>query len=467
MTVSRLMKGAGWVAILLLSLWWVPKEMARYNAAPYPNRPIEVVVPYPAGGGSDTFVRTLQKGFVEENLLPHPLVIINVKGGGGTIGSRDVKDAKPDGYRILCHHNAIITAKIAETVDYGPEAFEQIALTGSQAMVIIVREDSPYTGLQDLLNAAKESPKQLTFGANQGAPAYFATLQLEKSVPGAQFSIVSADGGADRYASILGGHLSAAIFSLPEYLDFRSAEGTPSDRNIRAIAVLSRERHEAIPEVATSLEQDVAVTLDNANYWWAPKGTPPDVITLLADALEKAMQSETVKEELTRLRVDLKYTRGAPLSTFLNDTSSAFESAVSAAVEGSTVERNNTIPDFAAWVGGIVVALFLAMQLDTFLRKNEATEEDDSAAGISISQKNFVRRPMTAVACFLVLASYVYALGQHWLPFAIATGLMVFIIGALMTKWQREHWLTLLQLALLTGLGTTFVFTEVFTTTLP
>ncbi len=444
--------------IVCLVVWWCMRFTAADATVAYPNRPIEVVVPYPAGGGSDTFVRTLQKGFLEDNLLPQPLVVINVAGGGGTIGSRDVKDAKPDGYRILCHHNAIISAKLSETVDYGPEAFEPIALTGAMTMVVVVREDSRFADLQEFLQEAKQTPKQLTFGANQGAPAYFTALQLEKSVPGAQLSIVSADGGADRYSRILGGHLDAGIFSLSEYLDFRSADGTPPDENIRAIACLASKRRPAIPDVATALEQDIPVLLSNANYWWAPKGTPVEVLQVLASALEKAMLNETVQSELTRLRIDLDYSQGEEFRQVLAETAAAFE--------GAAAKRRSNIPDFTNWVGGIVVCLFVLVVLESFLRRG-STEQEEPALGSHSSTEDFVRRPMTAAACFGVLIVYVYVLGQHWLPFAIATSLMVLTIGGLMTKWQRQHWVILFQIAVLTGMGTNFIFTEVFTTTLP
>ena len=78
----------------------------------YPNRPIQIVVPFAAGGGTDTFVRILQKSIDAQGLLPQPLVIINQPGGGGTIGSHYVKESRPDGYRILCHNEAIITAQL-------------------------------------------------------------------------------------------------------------------------------------------------------------------------------------------------------------------------------------------------------------------------------------------------------------------------------------------------------------------
>ena len=448
------------VVTVCLLVWWVPRFSANDSRNPYPNRPIEIIVPYPAGGGSDTFVRTLQNGFVKDNLLNQPLVVVNVAGGGGTIGSRDVKDAKPDGYRILCHHNAIISAKLSETVAYGPEAFEPIALTGTMTMVIIVREDARFADLKELLAEAKRTPKTVTFGANQGAPAYFTVLQLEKCAPGAAFSIVSADGGADRYSRILGGHLDAGIFSLSEYLDFRSAAGTPPDENIRAIAVLSRIRHAAIPDVPTSVEQGLPVLLSNANYWWAPKGTPKKVIDVLASALEKAMQNKTVRTELTRLRVDLKFARGEPFRRVLQETIDSFDAAVA--------NRQKNLPDFTTWVGWTVVGLIAWMLADAWINRGASTTDNENVLpGLPGSSGNFVRRPLTAAVCFVVLLCYVYTLSRHWLPFAVATAVMVLVVGGLMTKWRRQHWVMLLQLAVLTGLGTTYIFTEIFTTPLP
>ena len=212
---SRLSHLVAMAAIAALLVWWLQawyrdREVAR----DYPAKPIQVVVPYAAGGGSDTFVRIIQRGMADQQLLAEPLVIINQPGGIGTIGSREVKNAAADGYKILCHHNAIITAKLAGTVGYGPEAFELIAMTGEMSMVVLVRADAPFQTIRDLLQQAKQSPRSIRFGANKGAPAYFTALQLEKSLPGAELSIVSSGGGADRYTKIIGGHLEAGIFSL-------------------------------------------------------------------------------------------------------------------------------------------------------------------------------------------------------------------------------------------------------------
>ena len=126
--------------------------------------------------------RIIQQGLQEAEEFDQPLVIINQPGGIGTIGSREVKNSQPDGYKILCHHNAIITAKLAETVNYGPVAFEPIALTGEMSMVVLVRADSQIEDLQGLLEESARSESSIRFAANKGAPSYYAALQLEQSL---------------------------------------------------------------------------------------------------------------------------------------------------------------------------------------------------------------------------------------------------------------------------------------------
>ncbi|MGI9470565.1 MAG: tripartite tricarboxylate transporter substrate-binding protein [Rubripirellula sp.] len=441
-------------AIFALLAWQAIRIASQESAGEYPDRPIQVVVPYDAGGGSDTFVRILQKGIAEDGLLDQPLVIINQSGGSGTIGSREVKNATPDGYKILCHHNAIITAKLAETVDYGPEAFEAIALTGEMSMVILVRDDSEYRNIKDLLLAAKRTPKSVRFGANKGAPSYFTTLQLEKAVPGAEFNIVSAGGGADRYSKILGGHLESGIFSLSEYLDFRGTEGTPPDQNIRAIALLSSERHESIPDVPTATEMGVPVVLKNANYWWAPKETPEEVLDQWATVLGDVMQNETVLGELSRLRMDPTFDRGDSFKQRLSETVDQFTAVAE--------QKQASLPNFTLYVG-VLVGLLLIWTVVEAIR-------GDVKSGDSVSPElstDYVKRPGIAAACFIALCVYVVLLRQDWMPFAVASVAMVIVIGGIMMRAAPARWLVLIELALLTGLGAQFVFSEVFVTPLP
>lgn len=453
--MSRGLHALAIAVIAALLAWWLPRQYREGQVArDYPAKPIQVVVPYAAGGGSDTFVRIIQRGMEDEKLLAEPLVIINQPGGIGTIGSREVKHAAPDGYKILCHHNAIITAKLAGTVSYGPEAFEPIALTGEMSMVVLVRSDAPFQDIRDLLQRAKESPRSIRFGANKGAPAYFTALQLEKSLPGAELSIVSSGGGADRYSKIIGGHLEAGVFSLSEYLDFRGVEGTPPQQDVRAIAVLSPKRHESIPEVPTATEVGFPVTLSNANYWWAPKGTPPDVLQTLADALRSVMQSQRVREELGHLRMEPTFDSGVALEQKLQQTIQGFEAVAE--------RKSGSLPDFTRYVGLLLVVLMTWVGVDSARQRRDSPLDAGSEAPLA-----WRRRPGLAIACFLVLVGYVMVIGMGWLPLAVAVSVLILAMGGMMLRHSTGNWLVLIELALLAGLGTEFVFTEIFAIALP
>ena len=276
----------GTVLFLLLSAFAVtscddPQEAGEGS---YPRKPIKVVVPCGPGGDSDTFARIMQKAIRDQELLPEPLVILNVPGAGGTIGSRRVRDAAPDGYTILNLHEGIYTSKYSGRVSFGPEVFRPVAATASSNLVICVREDSSFESLADLLKEASEKPDSILFGMAQGTPTHFAGRRLEKAGGEASFRMVASGGGAKRRNDLVGEHIDVTPFSLAEYMGFK-------DGGVRAVAYLAPERHPDLPEVPTAREMGFEVVMPHVHYWWVPKGTPDKVVNKLADVLEAAMQT--------------------------------------------------------------------------------------------------------------------------------------------------------------------------------
>lgn len=298
---------------LLIAL--IPLCFTQITSAeePYPNQPIQLIVPFGPGGGSDTFARIIKSAIDEQGLLPQPLVIINVGGAGGSIGSRRAKDETPDGYTVLLLHDAIITAKLNETVEYGPEAFVAVAGTGQTDMVIAVHQDSPYNTLNDLFNAAAKTPDTITFAANLGAPSHYVGLLLEQRHGSAKFRYAQSGGGAERFASIKGKHVVTTAFSLEEYLRFQPD-------GIKALAYLGDERHHEVQDIPTAKEQGVNVSFSNMQYWWMPQGTPPEHAEYLASVLEKAMLSEPVQTKLKSMKIDPVFLTGSELQAHLVET---------------------------------------------------------------------------------------------------------------------------------------------------
>jgi putative tricarboxylic transport membrane protein len=410
----------------------------------FPQRPIQAVVPFSAGGGTDLFARIMQKAITEDQLLKQPFVIINQPGGSGTIGSRYVKQARADGYKILCNHEGIITSKYSGKVNFGPEAFEPIAQTGEINLVVAVQKNAPYKNLAELLHDSERHPGEVQFGTNFGALAHFAAKKIEQASGGEYFNYVQSGDGQKRYTMLIGGHIDATIFSLAEFLSYQG------DGQIRALAVLSDKRQSALPEVATAREQQIDAVVGNSFYWWAPEGTPQERIDLLADVLEQTMQSDSVQNSLQALSIEPVFYRGEKLDEHISQSEKKFSELVS----GSTVR----LPDFPFYI--ILATLFLMSII--------------VVQGIFLSPTPSVNSPSSskpriwlAVCCFVLLCCYVLVLEQSWLNYWLATALMIAVTGGTMAKWKPSYLPVLIELALLTGLGTEIVFTSVFSVVLP
>ena len=319
---------------ILLSLPVIAK------GADFPDKPITVIVPFAAGGGSDTFVRIFQKAIREEKLSSQPIVVKNVAGAGGTIGSRAAHDAKPDGYTILCLHDGMYTAQHYGNADWGPSDFEPIAAIGRSGVVIAVKDNSPYQSLAELMDEAAQRPYELVFGTNIGAPNHYSAMFLQQGKPGTKFRFTQTGGGAKRLAQLKGGHVDLTGFSVGEYEQFKEA-------GVRALAVLSEKREPSFPDLPTAKEQGIDAVHGLMQFWWAPKGTPPERVAYFEDLLQRAMETETVQERLANLHVDPIFQIGEPLSETIAERS--------ANLKGIVVEKPPPLPPVHWMVLGLVV----------------------------------------------------------------------------------------------------------------
>jgi len=310
----------------------------------YPSKPITVIVPFAAGGGSDVFVRIFQNAIRKNNLCPQPIVIKNIAGAGGTIGSRSAKNATPDGHTILCLHDGIYTAQHYGNADWGPDNFEPIAATGRSGVVVAVEEDSPYTSLNELMEEARDRPYQLVYGTNLGAPNHYSALFLQNGKSGAKFRFTQTGGGAKRLAQLKGGHIDLTGFSVAEYQQFK-------DAGIKALASLGEERESSFPSLTTALEQDVRATHDLMQFWWAPQNTPPERIAYLQNLLAEAMATREIKESFQNLHMDPVLQVGQDLLKTIADRSQK--------LQGITIDKPTALPPLEWIILGITVICFV------------------------------------------------------------------------------------------------------------
>lgn len=408
----------------------------------YPRKPIRVVVPFQPGGGSDTFVRIVQKAINDDQLMPQPLVVVNKPGGGTSIGSSYVKDARADGYTVLCLHEALMVAKSNGQSPNGPNDYEVAAATGEFGVVVLVSNESPYQNLSDLMEAAKAQPETLNFGINFNTPTHFSAIMLENTLPGARFRFVATGGGAHRLAGVMGGHLDVIILSIGEYVRFK-------ENGLKAIAYLGENRLDSIPDIPTSAELGFPVFSANLHYWWFPKGTDSKIVSYFADVMGKVMKSEYMLQRTKELQILPRIIVGDELSQRIDDRMDAFGKI--------KPEHRIELPDFEVWTLGFVLLFVVLVSVSHFRSKSSKV---DATSEIRL-------RYDFAFGTLAMTIIYVLIMGLGIVPFIWATIIFVMATGLFLTGMDKRKWLPIVEVALLMSFGLHFVFTQLFTIDLP
>ncbi len=277
----------------------------------FPEKPIKIIVPTNAGGEVDTMARIFQRALQEHDLLPVKTVVVNLPGAGGTIGTRKIKESPPDGYTIGLWTPGIVTSKAMGIARYDHTAFEIIGRTGYSDLGFGVQSDSKYQSIQQLIDASKSNPKSVQVATNIGLPVHLIPLMFAESA-GIDFKFIQIGGGAKRLSSIMGSHTDMAMFSLLAFIQYK-------DTGIKPLVLLSPERSPLMPDVPTAREIGVDLVMRDTRIWLAPKGTPPDRIAIIENALREAMKLPDVEAEFKNLGIHSTFGDAAELQPFLDD----------------------------------------------------------------------------------------------------------------------------------------------------
>src|SRR5688572_17273377 len=255
-------------------------------AADFPTKPLQLMVAFPAGGGTDVAARIVAS--IAEKHLGQTIVVVNRGGAGGQVGWTDMSRARPDGYYLgfinLPALNTMILDPERKAI-FKPDAFLPVINQVLDPGVIWVRADSPYKTLKDLLEAAKKTASKIS-AATTGilSDDHLAILMMEEAFPGAIFRIVHLEGGAPQMTAILGGHLDVAFDNVGSvFRRIRTGE-------VRALAVLDTRRSPFLPDVPTTPELGFKTIISSSTRGIAvPRGTPEAVVKKLQDVFKKAM----------------------------------------------------------------------------------------------------------------------------------------------------------------------------------
>ncbi len=245
------------------------------------DQPIEIVVGFSAGGGTDLMARALAP-FIEKRLGGHArVVVLNKPGASGEIANAYVARAKADGYTLaVINVPSFNFLPMYKKTQYRPEDFALVARVVNDPTVLISRRDAQANSLAAIIDALKRNPKSLSFGYNGiGTNGHLALKQLQ-NVSGADPNDVPFKGTSESKTAVLGGHVNYAFVSAGEMPELRTGSS-----DLRAIAQFGTERSPALPDVPTAIEQNYAVTMTSERGFAAPKGTAADVLARLQKAI--------------------------------------------------------------------------------------------------------------------------------------------------------------------------------------
>jgi tripartite-type tricarboxylate transporter receptor subunit TctC len=277
----------------------LPREALAQS---FPSRIVKLVVPYPAGGPTDAIARIVAQDL--GTALGQSVIVENVAGASGAVGTRGVARAEPDGHTIVFGNNQTHGNNMFLLKEPGYDAvkdFAPLAGIGAFEHVFVVRKDLPVKSINDLVALAKQDPGKLNYGSTGvGSGSHLAT-ELFMARTGIKMTHVPFRGAAPLVQELMGGRIDVSNSTLPSVL------GQVQSGDIRAIAVASPQRNSVVPEVPTLREQGIADA--DAESWaafFAPVATPQPILDRLSREIMTSIQKPAVRDAILKTGFSLK-----------------------------------------------------------------------------------------------------------------------------------------------------------------
>lgn len=285
----------------------------------YPEKPIKLVIPYRAGGGSDSLARMIESAIKKYDLMPEPLVVVNVDGAGGAVGARRVKDAEPDGYTFLQMHNEIFALGAIGRLGFQPlDAFEPVAQTTEACLYLAVPANSDFKTFDDIVAYAKDHPGKLKLADIVGGISHFTAVSIMNKY-GIDFGVVQTGGTSARFASLKGGHTDMAFMS-PGWIQRGGDE-------LRGVLWMGDTQPEGAKDMPTAKSLGIDAVGCLKRRFWAPAGTPQDRVDYFADVLRKVMETPELKAYHEKQMSQIRFEAGDELLKDIEAEKAQFDQA--------------------------------------------------------------------------------------------------------------------------------------------
>ena len=279
------------------SMKWLAAAIASAAVtahAQYPNKPMKMVVPFPAGGTTDIMARAVAADL--QKTLGQPVVVENKAGAGGNIGADFVAKAAPDGYTLVMGTvgtHAINVALYPKMPYDAVKDFVPISLVAAVPNVLVAASSFSVNSVKDLIELAKKSPDKTTFASSGNGTSIHLSGELFKQLAGVQMTHIPYKGSSAAIPDVMSGQVNVMFDNAPSVMP--QIKGG----KLKAIAVTSSVRSPALPNVPTIAEAGLPGY--EASSWFgvlAPAGTPKDIVDKLSQTIAKAVQSAEFKERL-------------------------------------------------------------------------------------------------------------------------------------------------------------------------
>ena len=286
---------------------------AAVHAQAFPSKPVRIVVGFPAGGPLDQHARLLSDKL--QTVLGQPVVMDYKAGAGGTVGAQEVMRAPPDGHTIMLANTGVmvINPALYSRLPYATlKDFVPVARTAMQPLALLVNPSVPAKNLQEFMAYAKSRPGQVNFGSAGNGGISHLVPEMFKTATGLFMVHIPYRGSAPAFTDLMGGQVQFMAESIPQAASYHK------QGKVRALAVTSKERNPALPEVPTVIESGIKGFEVVGFYGFlAPAGTPKGVVNKLSDAFGQVLQMPDVRNRMVSQGADPAFLGADDFAKFL------------------------------------------------------------------------------------------------------------------------------------------------------
>ena len=286
----------------------------------FPNKPIELVVPYQPGGGTDALARAFADA--SRKFISQSIVVVNKPGAGGAIGWQEVINSRPDGYKLAVLTVELLTLPHLGLAKFKYDDFQPIAQLNADPAAITVKAEAPWNTIEEFLAEAKKKPDSMRVGnSGNGSIWHLAAAALEDKT-GTKFNHIPFQGAAPAVLALMGGHIEAVAVSPAEVTTYVQAG------KLKTLMVMADKRVKGFEKVPTAKEKGIDLSIGTWRGLGAPKNTPPEVMAKLRDLAAKTAAEPAMHEVMDKQNLGYVYTDGAAFKETLAKDDAYFKGLI-------------------------------------------------------------------------------------------------------------------------------------------